>query len=186
MRRANNFSARAFKPTGRPTSLPGSPSCFAQRSRCSTCSRHLPDRSERRLARPGSKKAAAPCSGSSTCGAPARHGSSCATPGRGSPCAASGNGAIRRTGGPPGSAATTSGHGTASNAAHRCTVAPGRAARRRAAARDPPWRGCTAAACGHGAAPDAAYRHTIAAGHTAHLKRTPVATGAGRTARAAA
>src|SRR5882724_9439276 len=70
--------------------LPGSRDhVSAGRSLCSFSLERLHDRDDRgehRLVRPASRKGRATCTSGPTCGT--RHGSSCATPCHGSPCAA--------------------------------------------------------------------------------------------------
>ena len=140
----------------------------AWRSLCSISFERLHDRDDRgehRFVCPASRKGRASCTSGPTCGTPghgpscasARHGSSCATPCHGSPCATSGHGAARRTGVPSSSAAAAPGHGTASDAAHRCTATAVRAEN----------------------------RLTLAPERTALSERAPIATGADRPARAA-
>jgi len=111
--------------------LPGSRDhVSAWRSLCSFSFERLHDRGEHRLVRPASRKGRASCTSGPTCGTPG-DGPSCASARHGTPCAASGHGAARRTGVPSSSAAAAPGHGTASDAAHRCTATPVRAENRR-------------------------------------------------------
>ena len=166
MRRANRLCARALRiaPKGQnqwvTEALPGSRDhVSAGRSLCRFSFERLHDRDDRcehRFVCPASRKGRASRTGGPTCGTPG-HGPSCASARHGSPGATSGHGAARRTGVPSSSAAAAPGHGAASDAAHRCTAAPGRAENRR----------------------------TLAPERTALSERAPIATGADRPARAA-